>query len=58
MAKRSLPSLEFSEMTMPREMAESKKDNEEAETEVEGHETQVAEDSAVNEDIKNEKEND
>ena len=39
-------------------LAESKKDNEETETEVEGQETQVAEDSAVNEDIKNEKGND
>ena len=37
-------------------LAESKKDNEEAETEVEGQETQFAEESAVNEDIKNEKE--
>ena len=39
-------------------LAESKKDNEETETEVEGQETQFAEESAVNEDIKNEKEND
>jgi cell division protease FtsH len=39
-------------------LAESKKENEETETEVEGQETQVAEESAVNEDIKNEKEND